>query len=698
MKVRPFLWSLIVAVALTSLSAFAQPSSDISVTKSGPSTAAAGTDVAYDIFLVNLGPDDSAIVTLNDNLPAGMTFNSLVQNNGPTFSCSDPGVGNNGSVTCTVATMTSGSSADFTLTVHIAPATPPSTFFTNTATVSCATDPSSENDSSTAVTSTPSNDADVSVTKNGPSSAAPDSDVAYTISVVNNGPATATTVVLNDTLPGTMTFVSVVQNTGPAFTCGGTVTCSIASMASGASATFTLTGHIPSNTPSGTTFDNTATVSSDADPNSENNASTVTTTVSSTDVAVTKSGPASVTAGTNLSYTITVTNNGPDTAQSVDVFDNYPPQTTFVSFVQNTGPAASCAPAGLTSASCSFVSPLANGATATFTLTVNVPVTVPNGTVLVNNVDVSTGSFDNNSANNTSQVSTTVIGVTDLAVSKSGPGSVTAGSDLTYTIAVTNSGASAATGAALSDTLPANVTFVSEAQNTGPAASCSTPAVGSSGGTITCTWASLPAGASATFTVIVHVPGNATGSVTNTANVSSTTGDTNTANDSSTTTATIIASADVNITKSGPSPVIQDQDVTYTIVVNNAGPSTATSVTMTDNIPAGTTFVSLGQSGAVSFNCTTPPAGGTGPVTCSAASFPAGSTTTFTLIVHTGPATTAVTNTASVSSATSDPNPANNSATANSAAIPIGSVPALSTVALMLLAGLLAAIALMTRR
>src|SRR5258706_392956 len=433
MKVRSFLWSLIVvSLALISAPAFAQ-SSDLSVTKSGPSTAAAGTDVAYDISLVNLGPDGSALVTLNDNLPAGMTFVSLVQNSGPTFSCSDPGVGNNGSITCTLATMTSGSSADFTLTVHIAPATPPSTFFTNTATITCATDPNSENDASTAVTSTPSNDADVSVTKNGPSSAAPNSDVAYTISVVNNGPATATTVVLNDTLHSTMTFVSVVQNTGPA---------------------------------------------------------------------------------------------------------------------------AACAPAGLSSASCSFASPLANGAMATFTLTVNVPVTVTDGTVLVNNVNVSTGSFDTNSANNTAQVSTTVIGVTDLAVSKSGPGSVNAGSNLTYTIAVTNSGASAATSAALSDAIPANVTFVSEGQNSGPAASCSNPSVGGTG-TITCTWASLAGGANATFTVVVHVPGNATGSVTNTATVSSTTGDTNHPNDSSTTTATIVARADVNITHNDPSPVIR---------------------------------------------------------------------------------------------------------------------------------------------
>src|SRR5258708_28465448 len=145
-----------------------------------------------------------------------MTFVSMIQNSGPAFVCSDPGVGNNGTVGCTVASLLNGASADFTLTVHIAPATPPNTFFTNIATVSCPTDPSPENDSSTAVTSTPSNDADMAVTKTGPSAAAPNSDVAFSITVVNTGPATATTVSLTDTHPGTMTFVSESQHTRPA--------------------------------------------------------------------------------------------------------------------------------------------------------------------------------------------------------------------------------------------------------------------------------------------------------------------------------------------------------------------------------------------------------------------------------------------------------------------------------------------------
>src|SRR5882672_4107874 len=99
LQVRSYLRLLFVCViALTSLAAFAQPVSDISVTKTGPGIANADTDVAYDISLTNLGPDDSGTVTLTDNIPPGMTFVSRSQNTGPTFSCSDPGVGGTGSV------------------------------------------------------------------------------------------------------------------------------------------------------------------------------------------------------------------------------------------------------------------------------------------------------------------------------------------------------------------------------------------------------------------------------------------------------------------------------------------------------------------------------------------------------------------------------------------------------------------------
>ena len=78
---------------------------DLSVVKNGPFNSAAGTDVSFDVTIVNNGPDDALTVSLNDPLPSPMTFVSRSQNNGPGFSCTDPGAGNTGTINCTIATL-----------------------------------------------------------------------------------------------------------------------------------------------------------------------------------------------------------------------------------------------------------------------------------------------------------------------------------------------------------------------------------------------------------------------------------------------------------------------------------------------------------------------------------------------------------------------------------------------------------------
>jgi large repetitive protein len=704
MTMRTTFRALLFLSALFSAGAFAQ-SADLSITKSGPGVASAGSDVAYDISVLNLGPDDATTVQITDPMPPGMTFVSVTQNNGPAFDCSSvPAVGTNGTVTCTIATFTNGSGADFTFTFTIPAATPPGTFFTNQATISSAvSDPNSENDTSTAATSTPSNDADVGVTKNGPASASPGGNVVYTINVVSNGPADAQTVSLTDPLPGNMTFVSIVQNNGPAFNCSsvpavgtnGTVTCTIATMASGTSANFTLTGAVPGGTAPGTTYGNTASVKSAQDPSPENDSSSVFTTVSTADLGMTKSGPATINAGSNASYTITITNNGPDTATGPQFADTLPSQSTFVSIVQNTGPAASCTHLGST-AGCSWGT-LANGVSAQFTLTIAVPNSVPDGTVLTNTVTASSSSTDPNSANDTASTSASVIGNTDLSVTKNGQASVGAGGNITYTITVSNAGPSNANTVQLTDTLPANTTFVSNTQTSGPAFGCTNPSVGS-GGTITCNLASLAVGASASFTLVIKTAGNVAGTVSNTANVSTTTNDTNPANNSSTASTNVTLLADLAVSKSGAPPtLVAGAPVTWTIVVSNNGASDAANVTLSDVLDPQTTFVSLGQSGPA-FNCTPPAVGANGTVNCSIATLASGASTTFTLVVNTKiSAGGTLSNTANVSTTTAEATLANNSATASVTVSPSPLVPALSPMMLMLLGAMLAGIALVKK-
>ncbi len=273
----------------------------------------------------------------------------------------------------------------------------------------------------------------------------------------------------------------------------------------------------------------------------------------------------------------------------------------------------------------------------------------------------------------------TVSASADLAVTKSGPATITAGNNITYNISVTNNGPSDAQSVTLSDTLPAGTTFVSEAQNTGPAFNCTNPAVGASG-SVNCTIGTLASGSSATFTLIYKVGANVANgtTLTNTASASSTTSDPTPGNNSQSSSATVSASADLSVTKSGPATITAGNNITYNISVTNNGPSDAQSVTLSDTLPAGTTFVSEAQNTGPAFNCTNPAVGASGSVNCTIATLASGSSATFTLVLKVGANVvnnTTLINTASASSTTSDPTPGNNSASTPATVIGINQAP-----------------------
>jgi len=120
--------------------------------------------------------------------------------------------------------------------------------------------------------------------------------------------------------------------------------------------------------------------------------------------------------------------------------------------------------------------------------------------------------------------------------------------------------------------------------------------------------------------------------------------------------------ADLTVTKGGaPNPVIEGDNLTYTLNVANNGPSGATSVTLTDPLPTGVTFVSATPAQGTCSN-----AGGT--VTCNLGSMASAAQVAVTIVGRpTGAAS--LSNTASVTATESDPNPANNSATATGTAL-----------------------------
>jgi uncharacterized repeat protein (TIGR01451 family)/MYXO-CTERM domain-containing protein len=272
---------VIAAFVATLASAYGQsPTADLAVVQNVPVQSDANTDVTFDVTVINNGPDSAANVVLTDPVPVGTTFVSVVQNSGPVFSCTTPAPGAAaGAVSCTVASLGNGASANFALVFHIDAGTPPGTFITGVATAATETvDPNVENDSGPAVTQTPPPPvADMRVAMAGPSGAIPDTDVVYTLDLSNGGPGEATSVILEVTIPAEMTLVSTTQTAGPALCCTSDlagVTCTVLSFGAGATASLTIVGHIPLGTTSGTTFANFANVSSNFDPNTENDAAT----------------------------------------------------------------------------------------------------------------------------------------------------------------------------------------------------------------------------------------------------------------------------------------------------------------------------------------------------------------------------------------------------------------------------------------
>ena len=628
----------------------------------------AGNNLSYTVNLTNNGPSAATTVALNDTLPAGTTFVSLTSPSG--WTNTTPAVGANGQVSSSIASLAPGS-ASFTLVVKVGGSVASGTVVSNTATIgSATTDPTPGNNSGT-TTTTVSVQADLAITKtDGVTTATPGSSVTYTITATNAGPSTVTGATVADTLPAaiigaTWTGAGAGGGTGPA-SGSGNINANSVNLPAGGSFTFTVTAPI-SPTATGT-LSNTATISSAVpDPTPGNNSATDTDTLAaSADVAVSLTdSPDPVIAGNNLSYSITVTNNGPSAAASVALSDTLPAGTTFVSLTSPAGWTNTTPAVGGTGVVSSTHTSLAPGPAA-FTLVVKVGNAVAQGTVLSDTASVSSATTDPTPGNNSSTATTTVNAQADLAVTKTdGVTTAVPGTSVTYTITASNAGPSDVSGATLADTLPGSIS------------GATWTAVGAGGGTATAAGAgnindtvNLPAGGSVTYTVTAPISASATGTLSNTATISSAVTDPTPGNNSATDTDTLTPQADLAVTiTDSPDPVNAGGNLTYTIILTHNGPSTSVSPTVSLPLPASTTFVSATAPGA--WITTAPAVGGTGTVGFSIASLASGETVSFTAVAKVD--LTVVNNstlsaTASTSSATTDPTPGNNSATTTTTA------------------------------
>ncbi|HET9317093.1 MAG TPA: proprotein convertase P-domain-containing protein, partial [Vicinamibacteria bacterium] len=248
----------------------------------------------------------------------------------------------------------------------------------------------------------------------------------------------------------------------------------------------------------------------------------------------------------------------------------------------------------------------------------------------------------------------------DLSITKT-DGQTTAipGQPLTYVITASNAGPTAVSPATVADTFPGIINCPTWTCVGAGGGTCT----GSGSGSINDTNVNLPVGGSVTYTAQCGVGTTATGTLTNTATVASGNPDPDPNNNSATDIDTLVPTADLSITKTdGVTTAVPGQTtLTYTIVASNAaGPSDVTG-TVADTFPASLTcnWTCVG-SGPNAGSCTAAGSGNINdPVT-----LPTSGIVTYTAVCSINPAATgSLSNTATVATAATDPNPGNNSAT-----------------------------------
>ncbi len=389
--------------------------------------------------------------------------------------------------------------------------------------------------------------------------------ITYTFTATNTGNVTLTNVSVSDPLVGLSAITP----------------SSVATMAPGAVETFTATYTITQANVNAGSVTNQATATgtppsgpavTDLSGTAIDNNNPTVTPLPVSDLGITKTvnnGSAAV--GSQVIFTITVTNAGPSTSATTSVADLLPNGYTYVSSTVSQGSYVSGTGAWT-------IGSMISGATATLTLTATVNAS---GTYL-NTATVTTSSTDPNPDNNTASAEVTPNAVADLNISKSVDNPTPlVGQNVTFTITVTNTGPNSATAVVVADALPSGYTFVS-----------STVTVGSFG-SVNGVWniGALATGASATLTIIANV--NPTGDYLNIAVVSSPTDDPNTDNNTASASVNPRPVSNLGITKTvnNPNPTAGSQ-VVFTITVTNAGPSVSATTTVTDALPTGYTFVS----------------------------------------------------------------------------------------------------------
>jgi uncharacterized delta-60 repeat protein/uncharacterized repeat protein (TIGR01451 family) len=242
--------------------------------------------------------------------------------------------------------------------------------------------------------------------------------------------------------------------------------------------------------------------------------------------------------------------------------------------------------------------------------------------------------------------SSQITGNADLGLGMTAsPNPVVIASNLTYSFTLTNYGPAGASNIVVTDVLPPGSTYVSSTPSQGTAST--------NAGVLTWSIPAMAVNGSATLSLVIR-PG-VTGSLTNTAVVVNAVTDLNPDNDTGSAVVTVAApTADLSLGMIGqPDPVVSGNFVTYTLSVTNLGPATASTISLTNTLPAGVTFISANPAGYI--------LNGSTVAYANLGNLGNGSHLSATIVVRPDVGGT-ITNVATVASAIADPSKLNNNA------------------------------------
>jgi uncharacterized repeat protein (TIGR01451 family)/fimbrial isopeptide formation D2 family protein len=578
--------------------------------------AVAGDTISYRVVVANNGPADARGVTVVDEVPSTLAFVSVQNASGTWTRTAGPGVNDTFTVAGTIPASAEASTRSFVVTYRVAAGLEPGTAVANWVRASATNAPTPVRDGDT---TDAERIADLAILKQAldadgaPVAAAETAEVTagtqtrFRLTVTNGGPSVSgAPITVSDRLPLGLTYVSSTVSVAGATAASATAVVSedgrtltwtpvtgVNTLAAGATVVIDVTTSVAADVrPQRLVNAADVTGPSDVDP-ANNHSEVAVDVVTRAELSIRKDAAAGPwIAGTPVSYTLTVRNDGPSVADAF-VSDVLPTGLTAESISGDgwdcTAVANTCVHSAL---------PLGES---TLTVTALIASSILTGTELTNTATLSwTDSRTASPHEDTDDATITVTTSADLrlvktAIDASGDetAAAVAGESVRYRLAVDNAGPSDAVGPlTVVDALPAGVRFVGLADDSAEAWS----AVEDAADPQTVTFTLLPptagvaSGAAAPtleFEASVDAAVGHGVTLTNTATAASGTPDPTPANSADTAAVTVARQVDLAITKThDPEAVRIGDELPFVLGVRNQGPSEATDVVVTDTVPA----------------------------------------------------------------------------------------------------------------